>query len=138
MINAIKGLLGGLKRKETTEPTTADEAKAMYPTDAHSIAAQELYGILDPSQGYGMDNTQYRWVGETANPWELQPNAFHDMIERSEDMPNKVKNAAYHSYYTMNTPAGMPHDVWQNWLSKQKNIDILISAANRDDSPYNK
>ena len=38
----------------------------------------------------------------------------------------------------MNTPAGMPHDVWQNWLSKQKNIDILISAANRDDSPYNK
>ena len=136
MLEAIKGLMGGLKRKESAKQTTAEEAQEVFPTDAHGIAAQELYGILDPSQAHGLDNSQYRWVGETNNPWELQPNAFHDMIESSEDMPNKVKNAAYNSYYTMNTPEGMPHEVWQNWISKQKNIDILISAASRDDSPY--
>tara|TARA_R100000808_G_C2048961_1_gene85314 strand:+ start:142 stop:549 length:408 start_codon:yes stop_codon:yes gene_type:complete len=135
MIDKIKGLLAGLNRKEK-QPTVADEAKELFPTSAHANAANELYGILDPSQGHGNDSGQYRWVGETNHPWELQPNAFHDMVETSEDMPNSVKNALYHSYYTMNTPDGMPHDVWQNWISKQKNIDILISAANRDDSPY--
>jgi hypothetical protein len=138
MMDAIRGFMDKLKRKESTETTIADESKGLFPTDAHGIAAQELYGILDPSQAYGMDNTQYRWVGETNHPWELQPNAFHDMIETSENMPNEVKNAAYNSYYTMNTPDNVPHEVWQNWISKQKNIDILISAANRDDSPYNK
>jgi hypothetical protein len=38
----------------------------------------------------------------------------------------------------MNPQGNLPHEVWQNWISQQKNIDILISAAHRDDSPYNK
>ena len=116
--------------------TIADKAKTVFPTDAHAVAAEELYNILDPSQGYGMDNTQYRWVGQTANPWELSPNAFHDMIETSEDMPNTVKNAAYRSYYTMNTPKDIPHDVWQEWIGKKENLNTLINAASHDDSPY--
>ena len=60
------------------------------------------------------------------------------MVETSEGMPKDTKNGLYQSYYTMNTPPGMPHEVWQSWLKSQKNIDILINAANRDDSPYNK
>jgi hypothetical protein len=134
----IKGLLKGLIGKKEKEPTIADEAKALFPTDAHSNAAWEMYNTLDPSQGHGNDPAQYRWVGETTHPWELQPNAFHDMVQTSEDMPNEVKNSLYHNYYTMNPQGNLPHEVWQNWISQQKNIDILISAAHRDDSPYNK
>ena len=137
MINAIKGLLQGLQRKK--EPTMADKAKELFPTEAHANSAYELYGMLDPSQGHGNDPGQYRWVGETQNPWELSPNAFGDMVETSENMPVDTKNALYQNYYTMNLSQGnLPQDVWQEWISKQKNIDILISAANRDDSPYNK
>ena len=102
-------------------------AAKTFPTEAHTHAAQELYGMLSEGQGHGMNNAQWRWTG-APHPWDLKPNAFHDMVEISEDMPDDYKNALYSNYYTMKNLPGA--------LNNQKNIDILIEAANKDDSPY--
>jgi len=121
------------KKKQAQE--IIEQVQAMFPTQAHVNAAQNMYGVLDPSQGHGMNNAQWRWMNsagpgpkEVMHPWQMKPNAFHDMMYTAEDMPQSTHNAMWRDYYTMNNlpPA----------LNNQKNIDILIKAAGLNNNPY--
>lgn len=129
-------ILNWVMNKGKGKQSIQEAADVMFPTDAHLNAAENMYGVLDPSQGYGMDNSQWRWLNPIGpdkpytHPWQLPPNAFHDMLYTAEDMPKDIHNAMWRDYYTMNNlPAA---------LNTQPNIDMLVKAAGLDDSPYRK
>lgn len=119
-----------IKKKAGIKQEISDISKRVnktFPTDAHTHAAMNMYGVLDEGQGHGMNNAQWRWTG-APHPWDLKPNAFYDMMYTAEDMPDDTYNAMWRDYYTMNN---LPRA-----LNNQKNIDLLIEAANKDMSPY--
>ena len=123
------------REKRAHQEAFKREVETMFPTLAHVNAAENMYGVLDPSQGHGMNNAQWRWMNSTGpgpkeamHPWQLKPNAFHDMLYTAEDMPQNTQNAMWRDYYKLNN---LP-DIMNN----QKNIDILIKAADLDMSPY--
>ena len=130
----LRGLLewvsGQGKAKKKQQKEFAEQVYKTFPTPGHANAAQNMYGVLDPSQGHGMNNAQWRWMQNKniTHPWQLKPNAFHDMLYSAEGMPQETQNAMWRDYYTMNN---MPPA-----LNTQKNIDILIQAADKDMSPY--
>jgi hypothetical protein len=131
LIGDTMSLTDWIKKKAGIKQEISDMNKRVnktFPTDAHTNAAMNMYGVLDPSQGHGMNNSQWRWMDNINHPWEMKPNAFYDMMYTAEDMPQDTHNAMWRDYYTMNNlpPA----------LNNQKNIDLLIEAAKKDMSPY--
>ena len=133
-VDMFKDIVNMIKRKNSEKKANQEafqrEVEQTFPTLAHANADENMYGVLDPSQGHGMNNAQWRWMQNqnVTHPWQLQPNAFHDMMYSAEGMPQDTQNAMWRDYYKMNN---LP-DI----MNTQKNIDILIKAADLDMSQY--
>tara|TARA_R100000458_G_scaffold31114_1_gene28505 strand:- start:4507 stop:4887 length:381 start_codon:yes stop_codon:yes gene_type:complete len=117
------------KAKEQIEDIQ-NTARQMFPDPSFTNAAMRIQHGLDAGQ---LTPDQYRWhTDEQGNrdilPWQLSPNHFYDLVSTQEGLNQEGVNQLYQDYWHMNNlpPA----------LNNMKNIDILIEAASKEDTPY--
>ena len=122
-MSILSGLLGKIKKRDE-DASFNNAVNAMFPTQEHVNAAIRMQNNLGQGQ-LGPD--QYRW-NQDVNPWQMSRPHFTDMMSTQEGMSPEQVAQMNSDYYKMNN---LP-DI----MNTQKNIDILIKAADLDMSQY--